>query len=66
MIETPKCYLRKCKHFLGIKQDKNKEITERPYCEAYPDGIPDDIAYGNDKHLEIRKDQKNDIVFEKL
>lgn len=33
-------------------------------CPAFPDGIPIEIAYGLETHREIRKDQKNPIVFE--
>lgn len=64
MIIMPKCYDRNCKHFIGIKSDKG-ELNERPYCPAYPDGIPDSIADGDDLHLEVRSDQDNKIVFEK-
>jgi len=64
MIKEPNCYKRKCRFYLGITQPDGSELTERPYCAAYPDGIPDDIAYGKDKHLKVRNDQDNDIVFE--
>jgi hypothetical protein len=50
MIAEPKCSQRKCKHFIGIKQDNGNESTERPVCKAFPDGIPDDIAYGDNPH----------------
>ena len=63
MIETPECYKRRCKHYFGIRNDGD-EMTERPYCKAFPDGIPDDISYGDDKHLEVIKGQKNNTVFE--
>lgn len=33
--------------------------------DAYPDGIPSDIAYGPDQHLEVRSDQNNKIIFKK-
>ena len=61
----PKCFDRKCKHYIGVIQPDGTEMTERNACEAYPDGIPADIAYGKDKHLTVREDQDNDIVFEK-
>ena len=51
MIEEPKCYTRKCKHFLGVKSD-GLEINERVYCVAFPNRIPDEIAYGRNKHNE--------------
>ena len=63
MITEPKCSKRFCRFFLGVKNDGD-ESTERAYCAAYPDRIPDDIAYGEDEHLEIRNDQENDIIYE--
>ena len=64
MIEEPKCRKRNCKHFLGVLQPDGTEETETVYCLAYPNGIPGDIAYGDDPHLEVRNDQNNDIIFE--
>lgn len=64
MIAEPNCSVRKCRFYLGIKNDGD-ELTERPYCAAYPDGIPDAIAYGMDAHMRKRRDQDNDIIYEK-
>jgi hypothetical protein len=50
MLEEPKCFTRRCRHFIGVKQDGQEESTERVVCEAYPDGIPDEIAYGDNLH----------------
>lgn len=66
MILTPKCHERKCIHFLGVEQSDGTEQTEVVVCEAYPNGIPDDIAYGSEKHLQVRGDQDNEIVFESI
>jgi len=63
MIDTPKCSDRKCKHYIGIKNDGD-ELSERPYCKAFEDGIPNDISYGNNKHLNMVKGQKNNVIFE--
>lgn len=65
MILAPKCFERKCKYYIGIDQIDGTELTEVPICEAYPKGIPDKIAYGDDLHLDLREDQDNNIVFEK-
>ncbi|MDD5053428.1 MAG: hypothetical protein PHO27_11905 [Sulfuricurvum sp.] len=65
MLGEPKCYTRECKHFTGVKQDNEDEATERVICEAFPDGIPDEIAYGDNLHSKKFPSQKNDIVFEK-
>ena len=51
MLEEPKCHQRKCKHFSGAEND-GSESTERVVCMAFPDGIPADIAYGKNLHLE--------------
>lgn len=51
MIASPNCYRRRCRHFLGIDQPDGTEATERVVCTAFPDGIPDEIAYGTNKHL---------------
>lgn len=64
MLSEPTCFSRDCKHYLGVKNDGD-ETTERNYCEAYLDKIPDRITYGDDKHLTVASDQNNDIVFEK-
>ncbi len=50
MIVVSNCYNRKCKHFEGIIQPDGTEMTERAVCKAFPNGIPDEIAYGNNKH----------------
>lgn len=64
MLEPPKCYLRKCKHLIGVKNDGD-EMTERVVCEAFPDRIPHEIAYGDHRHSTVYPSQKNDIVFER-
>lgn len=60
----PNCYKRQCKHYLGVKQPDGTEFTEVNYCSAFPDGIPEDIAYGSNKHLVPYPDQENQIVYE--
>ena len=49
-INEPTCWTRRCKHFIGVKNDGD-ETTERVVCEAYPNKIPDAIAYGPELHL---------------
>jgi hypothetical protein len=66
MTLEPNCYKRGCIHFTGVKKDdEDDETTERVVCKAFPDGIPDIIAYGNNKHMKILPNQINEIVFEK-
>jgi hypothetical protein len=65
MLETPACYKRECKYFIGVKQDDDSEETERVVCEAFPDGIPYKIAYDNHLHNKPLPEQKNKIIYEK-
>ncbi len=65
MLVEPNCFKRKCKHYLGVIQPDGTEQTETNNCLAFPNGIPVEIAYGNNKHLKPLPNQGNDIVFEK-
>lgn len=47
----PRCSQRNCVHFAGVKSD-GEEVSERVVCRAFPEGIPEDIAYGDNLHLE--------------
>lgn len=51
MMNEPKCHKRGCIHFRGVKQSDGTEQTEVNLCDAFPKGIPSEIAYGNDLHL---------------
>ena len=59
-----KCFDRKCKHFIGIKQPDGTELSERYVCKAFPKGIPAEIYLGENLHLEPVKGD-NGIQFEK-
>ena len=65
MLAEPKCFTRKCKHFKGIIQPDGTELTEVNYCKAFLEGIPYEIAFGDNLHKQPIEDQENDIVFEK-
>ena len=39
------CNIRRCKRYLGVIQPDGTEETEYLACEAFPDGIPERIAY---------------------
>ena len=52
--QRPVCY--DCKHY-----DFEKEGD---FCSAFPNGIPDIISLGGDKHSKPLKNQKNNIIFE--
>lgn len=66
MIDEPNCYTRKCKHYIGVIQPDRTELTETNSCKAFPKGIPEIIAYGDNKHLKPLPGQDNKIVFEKI
>ena len=51
MMAEPQCSKRRCKHFIGVKNDGD-ESTERPVCKAFPEGIPFVIAYEDNLHIE--------------
>ncbi|KKM63590.1 hypothetical protein LCGC14_1509970 [marine sediment metagenome] len=65
MLLEPNCFKRKCKHYLGVIQPDGTEQTETNNCSAFLKGIPNEIAYGDNKHLKPLPNQENDIVFEK-
>lgn len=66
MLLEPKCSERDCRHFQGVRylRPDEGELSEVNYCDAFPDGIPDEIAYGNNKHLKPLPSQLNEIVYE--
>jgi len=69
MLSEPKCYTRRCKHYIGVYlKVEADESTETHSCYAFPDGIPQDIAYGNNPHTEVHpeQDDKKQLTFEEL
>ena len=50
MMAEPRCSERGCAHYVGVDQPNGTEATERVVCEAFPEGIPDEIAYGDNPH----------------
>lgn len=52
MIE-PECSKRGCRHFDGVLWlDQEQEKSEVVICSAFPKGIPEEIAYGRNLHIE--------------
>lgn len=54
MIAEPRCLARGCKWFLGIRRNDADESTDEfkewVICEAFLEGIPDEIAFGDNLH----------------
>jgi hypothetical protein len=65
MILEPNCNKRNCRHYKGVEQPDGTEKSERCICSAFPEGIPDSIAYGDNKHLRPLPSQGNTVVFER-
>lgn len=64
MLRTSNCETRKCKHLIGVKADEDIiETSDRWFCEAFPDGVPKEIAFGDNDHTEPF-DGDNGIQFE--
>ena len=66
MLIEPNCHKRRCVHFRGAESDGD-EITDRVFCAAFPEEIPNEIAYGDNLHLTpfpedrgIRFERQND------
>lgn len=64
MLFEPSCYIRACKHFIGVKKNGNPEVAEILVCKAFPNGIPDEIAYKGNEHTAPYKND-NGIRFER-
>lgn len=50
----PQCVMRECRHFEGWKpypQPPEAIPASFPFCRAFPEGIPAEIAYGENLHL---------------
>lgn len=57
-FSEPTCYSRRCKHWIGLVKrpvgiEKDMIVTSDSFiaiCRAFPDGIPDEIAFGPNPH----------------
>lgn len=67
MFGEPNCFTRKCKHFIGVADigGEDEEIYQVLVCKAFPEGIPEEILFGDNLHTTIHKDQTNKIIYEK-
>ena len=63
-IQEPKCSKRHCTWFSGAIKVSDNPVPVN-VCRAFPNGIPDDIAYGGNKHSEVIEGQEGGFVFKK-
>lgn len=73
MISEARCFGRSCRHLIGIehlnKEDDSDEASQVWVCPAFPRGIPNDIAYQDNLHMEPdprQEDGTEAIVYERL
>ncbi len=64
MLGRPKCFQRNCRYYIGVIQPDGTELTETHACPAFPEGVPEEITYGDNRHLTKHKDQVGDYVYE--
>lgn len=64
MLKPPRCYTRKCIHFIGVN-GVDDESQDKVVCNAFPEGIPDEVAWGENLHLQMLPGD-NGITFEKM
>ena len=65
MLAPCNCSKRECRWYVGIIQPDGTEMSETNFCGAFPEGIPEDIAYGDNLHEAIQDNQKKEYVYEK-
>ena len=65
MLAEPNCYIRNCRHYWGHTRLFGTDESLVQVCAAYPNGIPDDIAYGPNEHSEVQEGQFGTLVYEK-
>lgn len=66
MLIEPNCSKRGCVHFWGHNRPDGTDESLVHICRAYPGGIPDEIAFGDDLHPEVKIGQTGGYVFETL
>lgn len=69
-LDDVECFTRECKHFQGLHlniQESNKMwfVNIVPFCKAFPLGIPEGIAFGDEKHA-VHVEGDHGIIYERL
>jgi hypothetical protein len=41
-----------CKHYFDDEDEDSERFNEPPACDAFPEGMPDEIFFGRNLHLE--------------
>lgn len=66
MLSESNCQKRDCRHFLGYSESQTEGGDDYLYvCKAFPKGIPEEIAFGNNPHTEPYKGDHG-IQFEQV
>ena len=64
MLPESKCRTRLCKHYRGTRLlDLDNPNSEVNYCKAFRDGIPLEISYGENDHLELTGGEYRELTF---
>lgn len=68
-IRAPRCFVRRCHWYGGVKDLASTTGDLMPFyihvCPAFPNGIPEEIAYGTNKHLTLHPQQVGLMLFHK-
>lgn len=62
MLDEPRCSERRCAHYQGIRSFSKTHHV--PYCVAFPEGIPNEIAYGDNLHT-VHYEGDRGILYER-
>ena len=62
LLAISNCQERGCKHYDNVLA--LDDVNHVHICKAFPNGIPNEIAFGNNLHTEPYLGQENDIVYE--
>jgi hypothetical protein len=64
-LVEPRCSKRNCIHYQGVEEFiEGDPLSQNHICDAFPNGIPEEISYGDNLHLKPLENQENEIVFE--
>lgn len=62
-LPVSKCNSRLCKYYRGTRSLEIGNVVH--YCNAFRNGIPDEISYGDNKHMDLLPNQEDPITYRK-